>query len=192
MGRGRFDTDVGKKILLSIAGVTGLAVLTVTLAVMPGMGRVLKDLVDWYGKESALNRFRIRKTFQALRRARLIQSRDMPDGSTRLVLTEKGKRKVLQYRFEDMIIPRPSQWDGKWRLAIFDIPSAHAKKRDLWRWKLKQLGFLQLQRSVWVHPFPCRDEIDFVTEYLDLSSFVRIVEAMDFDGNREIRKIFFS
>lgn len=60
-------------------------------------------------------------------------------------LTDSGKDKALWKRmmFED------EPWDGKWRVVIWDIPEKRRMARDLLRYKLKQLGFSQLQKSIW-------------------------------------------
>lgn len=46
-------------------------------------------------------------------------------------------------------------WDGKWRLAAFDIPEIMRGARDALRFVLKRAGFLQLQQSIWIYPYDC-------------------------------------
>jgi phenylacetic acid degradation operon negative regulatory protein len=43
-------------------------------------------------------------------------------------------------------------WDGKWRLVIFDVPQAHTAMRTRLRRKLRELHFGWLQNSVWLTP----------------------------------------
>ena len=82
------------------------------------------------------------------------------------------------------------KWDKKWRMVIFDIPETQKKARYALRAKLKELGFYPLQKSVWVHPFECRDEIDFIIEFFNVSSYVRLAEVNHFDGEKFIKEEF--
>jgi len=91
-----------------------------------------------------------------------------------IVLTEVGRRRHLSYNIRDLNIKKPSIWDGKWRLVIFDIPEDKKLSRDGLRLKLKQLKFLQFQKSAWINPYPCEDEIDFLTENLGIGKYVTL------------------
>ena len=44
------------------------------------------------------------------------------------------------------------EWDGLWRLVIFDIKEVERKTRDQLRDKLKKLGFAMWQESVYISP----------------------------------------
>ncbi len=44
------------------------------------------------------------------------------------------------------------KWDNKWRLVLFDIPEEKRDIRDQLRKSLKEIGFKNLQRSVWINP----------------------------------------
>jgi phenylacetic acid degradation operon negative regulatory protein len=55
------------------------------------------------------------------------------------------------------------EWDGLWRLVIFDIKEVDRKIRDQLRNKLKKLGFAMWQKSVYISPHPLVEEVN---EYL--------------------------
>src|SRR3990167_2211250 len=65
------------------------------------------------------------------------------------------------------------KWDKKWRVVIFDIPEKSRMARDALRRKLKELEFRELQKSVFVHPYECKKEIDFIIEFFNLRHYVR-------------------
>jgi|SRR3989344_9479312 len=96
---------------------------------------------------------------------------------TVMVLTEKGRKRKLQYDWENIKIPKPDKWDGKWRLLMFDIPEKHKGVREGFREKLKKLGFLQFQKSVWIYPYTCEDELDFVGENLKIRQYLHLLTA---------------
>src|ERR1043166_266714 len=44
------------------------------------------------------------------------------------------------------------QWDGRWRLVLFDVPTAQNTHRARLRRHLRDKGFGYLQNSVWITP----------------------------------------
>lgn len=103
------------------------------------------------------------------------------DGSETLVLTDAGKRRAQRYNFERLTVRKQAVWDGKWRVVLYDIPENLRDLRlELFR-KLKHLGFVELQQSVFVHPYECRDEIEYLIEAYDARQHVRrmVVDELD-------------
>ncbi len=137
-----------------------------------------------------LHRGQLVASINALYRSKLVGYKETPDGEVAVILNDGGKKRALAYKLEEMKIKRPSQWDTQWRIVIFDIPQTLKKARDAFRAHLRQIGFRQLQRSVFVHPFPCRDEIDFLIEFHDLRPFVRTLLATHIDTEKELMKDF--
>ncbi len=179
-----------KKILLTVAATAAAGGFVLALAAMPGLGVVAHSFIQWYKNQDRQGRYRIRKTFERLRQERLIEMNETSDGKTKIILTEEGKKKVLEYRFEDIKIEPMKKWDKKWRMVIFDIPEHHKKARNALRDKLRELEFYQLQKSVWIHPYECRDEINFIIEFFNISSYVRMAEVNHFDGDKLIKEKF--
>ena len=107
-------------------------------------------------------------------------------------LTKKGKELLRGYEFKDLQIDLPNsvnRWDGKWRFVIFDVPEKHRYARDIFRDKLKNLGFFMVQQSVWIYPYECRKEIDFILEFLWLRAYVLFFEVK-IDNDITLRKYF--
>ena len=100
------------------------------------------------------------------------------------------RKKLLKFKLDEMIIKKPKRWDGKWRVVIFDIPEKFRLGRDYLRNKLKELGFYQMQKSAWVHPYPCGDEVDFIKELYEVRPFVRVITADSIDIKHDLVKYF--
>ena len=190
MAKRAFNTEVAKKILKGIVIAAGVSGGVLVLAALPGLGVVLKKVFEGYNDLRPKDRHRVRMSYEAIRRARLITVRQITDGKIEIMLTSSGKKKLLQYRLKDMHIAKQKVWDRTWRIVIFDLPKRYARVRNLWRGKLKALGFVQLQRSVWVYPYPCRHEIDFVSEYFGISPYIRLLETSAFDGSVAYEEMF--
>ena len=106
-------------------------------------------------------------------------------------LTEKGKAKANWLQINDLKIKRPKKWDKKWRLVIFDISQLKRLYREALRGKLKELGFLPLQKSVWIYPFECKAEIEVLRKFFGLSKKeLRLIVAQDIEEDENLRKIF--
>jgi DNA-binding transcriptional regulator PaaX len=106
-------------------------------------------------------------------------------------LTQEGRKRAGIYQINALEIRRPKQWDKKWRIVIFDIPHRNRFVREVLRGMLKQLGFRLLQKSVWVHPFPCQEEIDLVRSLFGLTvEELRLIIAQDIGESANFKKIF--
>lgn len=74
-------------------------------------------------------------------------------------LTDTG-RITFQKNIEGTTSPdKYPTWDGKWRMVMFDINEKNRGRRDQLRTMLQSFGFRQLQKSVWVYPYPCEELI---------------------------------
>ena len=105
-------------------------------------------------------------------------------------LTLKGKNILKEVVFNNLKIDIPKRWDGKWRMVIFDIPEENKNSRDIVREKLKQIGFLRIQKSVYLFPYECTKEIVFLAERLDIKNNVLISISEIIQGERKIIKEF--
>ena len=108
---------------------------------------------------------------------------------TVIELTEKGKNKKLQYDLNNLIIPKLEKWDEKWRFLMFDIPEFKKSARETLRKRLKKLGFFQFQKSVWIHPYECQNEISFLAEYLNISQYLTLITT-SIEDDKPLKKLF--
>ncbi|MBU4351083.1 hypothetical protein KKF47_00215 [Patescibacteria group bacterium] len=135
-------------------------------------------------------RKKIYDTFYRLKNQGLIEI--FNDGSQiHINLTDEGKRKAGYFQINDLKIKKPKNWDKKWRIVIFDIAELKKLHRESFRGKIKELGFRQLQKSVWVYPFDCRAEIELLREFFGLSKKdLRIIVAQNIEGDEELKENF--
>jgi len=67
----------------------------------------------------------------------------------------------------------PKRWDGRWRLVLYDVPVHRKSLGDLVRQTLRSIGFYGIQDSVYVYPYPCFDQIEFIREYYGLGDAIQ-------------------
>lgn len=82
------------------------------------------------------------------------------------------------------------KWDKRWRVLIFDIPEREKYKRERLRDKLSELGFRQMQQSVWITPYPLPASFtDFVSE-LRVRSYLYALTVESINRENEFKKLF--
>ena len=174
---------VSKKILLLLEGG-----LTLSLTRRPDVYfSIVKKIAKEWGK---INERSLREAIKNLYKSKMVNYKENSDGTVDLVLSEGGKSKILKYNLDKIEIKKPVQWDKLWRLVIFDIPEDKNKGRKALGTKLKELGFYPMQKSVFIHPHECKDEIDFITEMFELAPYVRFLRVKDVDIELDLKNKF--
>lgn len=106
-----------------------------------------------------------------------------PAGAYRLQALQLAQIRILQ----------PKIWDRKWRLVAFDVPTAQSRQRQEFVAKLQSLNFYMLQRSLWVHPFPCFPQVEEIASYYNVRRYLSLIEisALDQASARRLQHHFF-
>ena len=131
-------------------------------------------LIGAFQKE--LKRKKWREFYQNLyylKRRGFIEIEQNPDGSYSVQTTDSGKRQSEKYDLDNITIKAPKKWDRQWRMIIFDIPAEKQKSRLALLPKLKELGFIMLQKSVWAHPFECHNEVAVLARAFEIDQYVK-------------------
>lgn len=96
-------------------------------------------------------------------------------GEQYLELTSKGQDKFKR-KFPILSLQR-KKWDGNFMVVVFDIEEKEHYRRDVLRSKLKELGFGQLQESVWVSPYHFEEDFQEFIKAKSLEKFVYVMKA---------------
>ena len=104
-------------------------------------------------------------------------------------ITEKGKVRLINFDIDTIKI-QLGKWDGKWRFVIFDIPEKKRIARDILRSKLKEIGFIQIQKSVWACPYECEEEIAFISSVYEVERYVNYIVAAKIDHEEFLKTKF--
>lgn len=171
-----------KEILLLLA--SGMLISAALL--MPGISRAIPSYL-WQGK--GYKKYRLKETLRRLHKQKIVEVLETKDGHV-VKITKNGLTRALQYKLDDMNIKRRKSWDKKWRIVIFDIEEEKKKLRDEFRKRLKQLGFYSLQESVYVHAFPCFDEVEFLRQIYEVPVNVTYILAEKIESQENLEKFF--
>lgn len=126
-----------------------------------------------------------------LARNRLKQRGLIEEVNGRLHLTERGQAHIERILMREYQIPEPVRWDGKWRVLIFDIREQRRQVRFRLRALLQGAGFVRLQDSVWVYPYPCDEFVALVRAHLASGvGELRALVAEALESDRSLREHF--
>ncbi|MBI2124025.1 MAG: hypothetical protein HYU04_02205 [Candidatus Wildermuthbacteria bacterium] len=135
-------------------------------------------------------RRKVSNMFSYLRRNGLLKQ-VIQNNQLYISLTEEGKRRAGIFQLHAFAIPRAKKWDKRWRVLLFDINELKRTRREAFRGMLKQLGFHILQKSVWIHPFPCQTEIELLRDFFGLTTKeVRLIETENLEDDTFLRHHF--
>ncbi len=172
------------KIILGVIAVAGIVALG---AIAPNVVQV----IPWLAGRSRYNRKRYLSTVISRLQSRgLITLKKNPQGITCAVLTQKGKAELRKYQLNELTIPKPKRWDGKYRLVVFDIKEWKRGARNQIREWLEHLGFIRLQNSVWVYPYNCQEIVALLKSSLHLGGEVLYLTVDSIENDRWIKRAF--
>lgn len=127
---------------------------------------------------------------QARRTARYLKRNEYITGNAYkgYGLTKSGLKRLAELELSEIKVP--NSWDGKWRIILFDIPEEKRSHRNQVRRLIKELSCIQLQKSVWVHPFPCFEQFRNIRDTAELKGEIILIETDIVEGVFNLVKIF--
>lgn len=123
------------------------------------------------GWEQPLKQTTLSQVIQRLREKGMIAS-EVNEGKVILKLTGLGEEFLLTNKSEEEI-----EWDGKWRMVIFDIPENKRIVRDILRNRLKMWGFVPWQKSVWASKKNLTNKLRNLVNELGVQDWVLVIES---------------
>jgi len=185
--------DLRKSVRMSAVRVKVLTLL------LSGVGLALSRspiqqyrLVQGARKEwRAINRNALRRAIATFEGEGLLKVVQRSTGEYDVVLTTKGHTFAQITCFDGLSErPRPEVWDGVWRMVMYDVPEHSAQFRRELCTKLADLGFFEYQRSVFVYPYPCLDQVRMLQRLYDAHEYVRYAEVTRIDADAALCTFF--
>ena len=123
---------------------------------------------------------------------RYMRQRGMLAGSYEhgLQLTDKARKRLARIELEKIEVAIAENWDGLWRIVMYDIPESQRADRIAFTSHLRQKGFFLLQQSAWINPFPCRELVEALTTHYTVDKYVTYFEAIHLDNAPAMVKRF--
>jgi len=107
------------------------------------------------------------------------------------LITPKAIKKIRMLKVEESDW-RQKEWDGRWRIVVFDIPEPKRRERNILRSLLKRKGFIGLQNSVFVAPYADFDDLNLMRSELGIEKYVNffVAKSAGIDDDRLLREKF--
>jgi hypothetical protein len=163
--------------ILAALGVVSLVVI------MPGLGKFIAKQVKYQEKA------RYQRMWKRWQEQRLVEI-DYSGSEPEVKITEKGLKRALRYKLSDLKLKRQKRWDKKWRVIIFDVPEEKKRNRDYFRSNLLMLGCYRLNKSVFVYPYPCFDEVEYLRQVSGIGDEVTYMIAESVENAPDLESNF--
>lgn len=172
-----------KDILSILAGVGGVGLMFA----FPGAGAGIATLM--LGNTS-YSRWKGKKVFGQLVKQKYVEITYNGNGSITARITKRGLQRVLTYKLGEMKLRTEKKWDRKWRVVLFDIPEKYKRVRDEFRNRLIHLGLYLYQKSAYLSPYPCFDEVEFLRQLYGISFEVKYLLVEKIEDDKDLRTYF--
>jgi len=106
------------------------------------------------------------------------------------VIEQKGAGMTLSSEGSKILRRLKPTRDGVWKLVLFDIPEKQKKVRIILRAKLKALGFVKWQNSIWISPFALDAEIEEELSELGKKFFIRLIKTTEINNTDDLKNLF--
>lgn len=163
---------------IEVLGAIATAGIIAAVAVAPGIALAFAPFARrprWRQKESVDRSLR-----RLIRRGFVAPVRGRRGHILRYQITDAGRAYLMRREYAKSVQRGTRKWDGKWRILIFDIPEKRRHLRDMLRDRLVRLGFVNIQKSVWLTPYPCDDVIRMLRVDLRNAGDVQAFTATSF------------
>jgi DNA-binding transcriptional regulator PaaX len=176
-------SEIVKDVLLWLAVASAISVAA-------SSPHFISNVVKKFKKGDAYKKRRVYDAFYTLMKQGCINFKTV-NRQIFISLTEKGRERAGKFQIDDLKINKPEKWDSKWRIIIFDISQIQRLKRNAFRGKIKELGFYPLQKSVWIYPYQCKDEIELLRDFFGLTEKdIRLIISENIGNDNFLKKIF--
>lgn len=167
-----------KLILKSVGatGVLGIAIIALpVVGAMAKMGLLPKARQHEYVSSSA---------------SKLVKRGLMKFENRRYYLTPEGEKILRRWELSDYKLKKPTRWDGKWRIFIFDIPEKKKGVRKIISDLFTHAGFYRLQESVWVYPYDCEGMIRLLKTDYGIGKNLLYIIGEEIESDKHLRQHF--
>lgn len=175
------NRELTRDVLVMLAAGT----LLTAAFVAPNVIQFAKPLLARYKNVEKYELRRKREALKRLRQRKLVELIQKGD-KTLIRITKSGKEYIGKYEIDNLTLKKDARWDGNWRVVMFDIPETKRKARRALSYQFRRLGLYPAQKSVFVYPCECEEEIDFVVAFFGVENYVTYFVTKDL-GNLEAK-----
>lgn len=171
----------------------GIGTFLTASLIMPGLPVLLKPALEEKRKKEfnewkKFNTWRLKFLLKRLYKQKLVELIETNNGFA-VQITDKGRKKLLKYDLDNLELDSRN-WDGKWRIIMYDIHENHKQARVIFQKLLIKLKFLQLQKSVYLTPFKCENEIEYLRQIYNIGKDVLVIKVSGLENEKAYKEYF--
>lgn len=177
------------KLIFAILGASFLVGASVAIPVLPfALGTLIKAVNSL--KKDSISEKKIKRSIVRLKERNVLFFEKK--GDEVLVHVNDGWRnRVIEHSLAQIMnFKKDGKWNKSWYVVFFDVPESQRNKRDEIRKLLKVLGFYPYQKSVYIFPYECVNEIALIKQIVEGGSYLKYAILNEIEGEREL-KIYF-
>lgn len=125
------------------------------------------------GWDRPLNKSYFAQAIKRLRERGLVEYEEDKTNQIIIKLTDLGKDALGD------LASLGDEWDGKFRIVLFDIPESKEPVRTLLRRRLRDWGFKMWQKSVWISRSNVTERLRKLIDKLKIKDWVAVIESDD-------------
>ena len=158
-----------------------------TLPIMiNSIAKILKEI-----KKINVEEEKLKKSLEKLEKREIIDLVEEND-KVYVYLKDNDNKYILKYSIKALLEfkRKKKKWDGRWFLVFFDVPEIQRNKRNYLRRFLKQLGFYPYQKSVYLFPYECEEEVKLIKKIVEGGKYMKYVVAEKIEDEEEAKRFF--
>lgn len=153
------------------------------------LGYLIKYILEI--KNNKIGEEKLKRTIKELEKRNVLYL-EKKDSRVLVYIEEKGQRRVMEHSIKLLLDfkKKKKKWNGKWFLVFFDVPEVQRSKRDYLRKFLKNLGFYPYQKSVYLFPYECAQEIALVKKIVEGAKYMKYIIAEKIEDEDKAKTFF--
>ena len=159
----------------------------------PSLPRIIGLLMKYIlvKRKEKLNKRQIKRVMQNLEKRKLIKIEEIGE-KVIVELEDSGKPLIMKHSIKNILDfkMKNKKWNKKWYLVFFDVPEIQRNKRDYLRRYLRKLGFFPYQKSVYLFPYECEDEIKLIKQIVEGAKYMKYIVADRIEDENLVKKFF--
>lgn len=134
---------------------------------------------------------KVRRVLESLEKREIIMLAGQGDNVFVKSIDNKNPA-VIKYSIKALLDfkRKKKEWKGKWYFVFFDVPEVQRNKREYLRKFLVKLGFYPYQKSVYLFPYECEEEISLIKKIVEGAKYMKYIVAEKIEDEDAAKRFF--
>ncbi len=158
----------------------------------PTLPLLVKAVIQYFKEEKKLNlkEGKIKKILEDFEEQEILDFQRKDDDI--YVHYNENNSKVIRYSIKTLLEYKikKKNFEGKWYMVFFDVPELQKNKRNQLRYFLEKLGFYRYQKSVYILPYNCEEEVRLIKKIVEGAKYMKYIIAERIEDETKVKTHF--